>query len=277
MEVSVIIVNYNTKNITKNCIDSVFSNTRNVSFEIILVDNSSTDGSKEYFQKDKRIRYIYNNENVGFGRANNIGYKVAKGKYIFLLNSDTILLNNAISIFLEKMRKMPSTVACLGTILLDLDRKPVHSYGSFLDWSIILPIKRREIREEAISEEGLEVDCVLGADLFIKRSVIEEYGLFDPIFFMYQEENDLQRRYYLNGFSSRIITGPKIIHLEGKSNSKKINTRAIEGTFVYMKKWMTKPSYYSFRICYAISRIPFVFFYKLSINESINYIKILFK
>ena len=79
MDVSVIIVTYNTLQMTNECISSIVEKTKDVSYEIILVDNASTDGSKEFFSRDKRITYIYNKENYGFGKANNIGAKVAKG------------------------------------------------------------------------------------------------------------------------------------------------------------------------------------------------------
>ena len=87
MQVSIIIVNYNTKDITENCIASIISQTKDVEYEIILVDNASTDGSKEYFEKRNGIHYIYSNENLGFGRANNLGAKSASGEFLFLLNS----------------------------------------------------------------------------------------------------------------------------------------------------------------------------------------------
>ena len=89
MDVSIIIVNYNTCQMTKECIDSVFERTFGLDFEIILVDNGSTDGSKSQFEKDSRITYVYSEFNLGFGCANNLGYKFAKGDYVFLLNSDT--------------------------------------------------------------------------------------------------------------------------------------------------------------------------------------------
>ena len=96
MDVSIIIVNYNTLKVTAQCLDSIFRLTYGLSFEVILVDNASTDGSKEIFSQDKRIKYIYSDRNLGFGRANNLGFQTAAGEYIFLLNSDTILLNNAV-------------------------------------------------------------------------------------------------------------------------------------------------------------------------------------
>ena len=86
MDVSIVIVNYNTKELTTNCIKSIFEHTSGCEFEIILVDNASQDGSKEIFESMPGIRYIYNDKNAGFGTANNIGAKVAKGKYFFLLH-----------------------------------------------------------------------------------------------------------------------------------------------------------------------------------------------
>ncbi|UVV84289.1 glycosyltransferase [Bacteroides thetaiotaomicron] len=105
MDVSVIIVNYNTKALTKSCIESIFSETCGIEFEVILVDNASSDGSKELFQIDERIIFIESNVNLGFGKANNLGYKYATGKYIFLLNSDTLLKNNAIKLFFDFAEK----------------------------------------------------------------------------------------------------------------------------------------------------------------------------
>lgn len=101
MDVSVIIVTYNTLALTRDCIDSIFRHTANVQFEVIVVDNASEDGSYDYFSKDRRIIYVYSQENMGFGRANNLGLEYASGEYIFLLNSDTYLKNNAIKIFKE--------------------------------------------------------------------------------------------------------------------------------------------------------------------------------
>lgn len=133
MDVSVIIVNYNTKEMTQNCIDSIFQNTKDIEFEVILVDNASTDGSKEFFEQDNRIKYIYSKENLGFGRANNLGYKEASGKYLFLLNSDTLLLNNAIDLFYKLAEKETNkNIGCWGTMLYDSNNKIAGSYGKFL-------------------------------------------------------------------------------------------------------------------------------------------------
>ena len=113
IDVSVIIVNYNTLELTKQCVESLKAKTKGIQYEIIIVDNASNDGSQEYFRNDESIIYIYNKENLGFGRANNIGYRHSSGKYIFLLNSDTILENNAIKIFFDFMEQNPG-IGCAG-------------------------------------------------------------------------------------------------------------------------------------------------------------------
>ena len=129
MDVSVIIVNYNTKDLTKQCIDSIFEHTSDVTFEVLLVDNASTDGSVELFEKDTRIRFLESGCNLGFGKANNLGAQNAEGKYLLLLNSDTILLNNAIKLFFDKMESVGQEVGCMGCLLQDAHRQYMHSYA----------------------------------------------------------------------------------------------------------------------------------------------------
>ena len=119
MDVSIIIVSYNTRQLTQDCINSIFHYTHGVSFEVIVVDNDSVDGSKEMLAADKRICYVQSGGNLGFGKANNLGYSVAQGKYLFLLNSDTILLNNAVKIFFDIAEGDSVDVGCWGTMLLN--------------------------------------------------------------------------------------------------------------------------------------------------------------
>ena len=90
MNVSIVIVNYNTLKLTKACIDSVIEKTSGLEYEIILVDNASSDGSSDVFKNDERIIFIEASDNIGFGKANNLGVKHAKGDYLFFLNSDVI-------------------------------------------------------------------------------------------------------------------------------------------------------------------------------------------
>lgn len=256
MDVSILIVNYNTKDITKNCIDSIVNQTKEIDYEIILVDNASTDGSAEFFANHKHIEFIASKVNLGFGRANNLGLTAASGDYIFLLNSDTILLNNAVNEFYNAMRSLPEHVACLGTKLLAADGvSKNHSYAVFPSISsvftelvnIYLPFTNKKTKPR--NSDTFKVDVIIGADLFIRRTVINELGLFDPDFFMYLEETNMQLRYSKAGYESRIISKPKIIHLEkasdptgGLSCSSKIIY--FEGMFLYMRKRYALIPYY---------------------------------
>ena len=220
-------MNYNTRILTAACIDSVFEFSKGVEFEVILVDNASTDGSREFFEKDSRITYIYLQENCGFGRANNAGLERASGKYIFLLNSDTYLLNDALKLFFDKMEESGENVACLGTLLKDKDGNTIHSYGRFLSaaplYKELLFGKPYDRYDPAEWRKGnfFRADYATGADLFIRRSVISKYGLFDADFFMYYEDAELQSRYARHGCFSYIYDAPQIVHLFSQSDDRR--------------------------------------------------------
>lgn len=228
-DVSVIIVNYNTREMTSECIDSVFKKTTGVFFEVILVDNASTDDSKEFFEKDGRIKYIYNEENLGFGKANNKGIEIASGRNVFFLNSDTILVNNAIKILSDYLDKNKDAGICGGN-LYDMEMNPIHSYQMYY------PSIKEELNEllnciptaiiksdrSQFNNTGKpkEVAYITGADLMIKKNLVDEYGGFNPIFFMYFEETELCYRIKSAGYQIVSVPEAKIIHLCGKSTKK---------------------------------------------------------
>lgn len=256
-DVSVIIVNYNTYDLTRNCIKSIYQNTSDVDFEVILVDNNSSDNSVERLSNEfLDLIILENNENLGFGRANNIGFDKAQGEYIFLLNSDTIIHNNSILMFLEFFRKnVELNIGVLGTILLNEDRTIGRSSSSLTSpltivkdtiiglFSRIILKKRTGFVQEQIplNLDFLKVGQVLGADMFMLKSVYEDFNGFDPDFFMYFEETDLQRRMSAKGLNHYIIKGPIITHLEGRSNpSMKKYILYYKSMFVYLKKWVLK-------------------------------------
>lgn len=257
---------------TAECIESVFEKTQGLNYEIILVDNASKDGSKEFFEKDSRIKYIYSETNLGFGKANNIGYAQACGKYIFLLNSDTLLVNNAILDFFEYMEKSVSSVGCCGCVLQNMNGEIIHSYNKKfpnLWWffqEICLyaipksgffcnPYKKREA-SIAKEEFPLTVDQITGADLFVRRDVIGKCGMFDPDFFMYYEEAEMQHRFKKAGFNSVIIDVPKIIHLVGASSSKGFSLKKfnmnLKSRYIYARKVFSPFRQIVFRIIHLM-------------------------
>jgi len=297
MDVSIIIVNYNTKKMTEECIDSIFQHTKNIKFEIIVVDNASTDGSKEYFEQDKRIKYIYSTTNLGFGNANNIGYKQASGKYLFLLNSDTLLLNNAIDLFFNITESEKNkSIGCWGTMLYDSNQNVTASYGKFISIWIDLffmlfyvPIKKLTNKTLPYFENEYNykinnnniVDFITGADIFLKKEVADKYGLFDPNYFLYCEETDMQKRYSQHKIYSKIVTGPQIIHFHGGSQKKGINYKMnlikLKSKIYYFKKWCNPISVYTYLTLVTLIKLPFFIFSKQPSDYKKEYLKTLWR
>lgn len=291
MDVSIIIVNYNTKEQTNTCINSILSNTHGLEYEIILVDNASTDGSKEFFERRKELLYIYNNQNLGFGIANNIGYERSTGKYIFLLNPDTYLVNNAVYEFWKFTENTDVHVACIGCVLYNKDFEVNASEVQFLTIKRVLQssIKRFNLNADKYRNDKniyagsifpKKVEAIIGADIFIKRHIIEKYGLFDTNIFMYCEEIDLQKRYFEAGYVSVLIDTPKIVHLEGQSSntySSKRNILFTNGVFYYLKKHSNKQRYFLFRLIYLLLKLPIVFNIHYSLKDRVEIVKNLIK
>lgn len=294
IDVSIIIVTYNTLKMTKECIDSVVSMTQGISYEIILVDNQSQDGSKEFFSKDSRIKYIYSKENLGFGKANNLGAKYSQGKYLFLLNSDTLLENNAVKIFFDYMEQASSDVACCGCMLKDSDGNTIHSYGSrhtylnsIYEWIFFPVIHTIGLQKELkkyfnpnVSTFPLEVGFVTGADVFLRRSVYAKYGLFNSDFFMYYEDAEMERRWQKAGYKNMIINGPSIIHLVGGSDRKRALNRSVmvmNSMFLYFKndRGRSSSKVYKniFKLLYLFSFFLEIPFQKGTFSEKIQHIK----
>ena len=270
MDISIIIVNYNTKELTKNCIDSIYEKTKDIEFEVILVDNDSNDGSKELFERDKKIEFVEAGKNLGFGKANNLGLTRATGKYIFFLNSDTILVNNAVKIFFDFCEGHKDLkTGGIGCLLQNAEGKRIHSFAPFptlgreLRDFFIAPIYKKfrwayhryDTTRDDTKKDWFYVDYATGADLFVSRKVIDECGGFDPDFFMYFEETEMQHRWSRAGYPSTIIKTPKIIHLEGgsvKIGQPKFNHRqflfGLRSKNLYFKKTQGLIPYILYRI-----------------------------
>ncbi len=296
MDVSIIIVNYNTKTITQDCINSIFEKTKDVSFEVILVDNHSTDGSVDVFSQDSRIVFIPLNENNGFGKANNLGLKKAIGKYVFFLNSDTYLLNNAIKEFYDFAEKhQKDNIGGIGCRLLKPDMSYCHSYAVFPSfwgelWKpIILPLSLmlgkpyKYLDKPEHDEDVFAVGYVTGADLLVRKDVVDKYGAFDPDFFMYYEESEMQHRWTKSGYGSMIVSAPKIVHLEGASygenhvverNVKK-DLQVMRSLLLYMKKTLNSPIYLLFRLLFFLVKLPFLVLSRLALREKLLYVKLI--
>ncbi len=258
MDVTVIIVNYNTLDITNDCITSIVEQSSGIDYEIILVDNASTDGSKDFFKKDNRIKYIYNNQNVGFGPANNIGARHAKGKYLFFLNSDTLLLNNALKLFFDYAETHAHHTA-YGGFLLKRDKTPTCSYVDFPRTTFKeyfgSIIHRRKKRDHYNYGKLKSVDVIVGADIFMLKEDFHNAKEFDEHIFLFGEEVELQYRLKKLGIERTLIPEPQIIHFAAESTKKTKNnyTRIkMNGHFVFLKKHSHCLFYYTARMYYGL-------------------------
>ena len=253
MDVSIIFVNYKTKDLTINAINSVIEKTEGVDYEIFVVDNASNDGSIEAIEQEfPNINIIKNPINSGFGSANNLAIKQAKGKYIFCLNTDTLLVNNAIKIMFDFMEKIEnSKIGACGGYLVDKDLKPIHCGGRLPNVKeIIWKLGLRQIFKKYYNEnmyislnsddENLDskLGYITGADIFFRKSVLDKVGLFDENFFMYYEETDLCKRIWDSGYTIKFVPTAQIIHLEGASTKSSIKKLKMikKSEFYYFKK-----------------------------------------
>lgn len=255
MDVSVIIVNYKTKVLTCDCIRSISEKTTGLEYEIIVVDNNSADGSVEAFRNlDIPVVVIANDTNQGFGKANNLGVRKASGKYVFFLNSDTVLKNNAIKLlfdYYEIHRRLNrgNLHYVLGTNLTDKDGRVINSGGDLPDLRHIiirslymyfpwLLKARKHLSPVIYSADEREVGFVNGADMFIDKDFFLELGGFDSKIFMYCEDADLCLRASKRGAKCHIISEPRIVHLESQSSgySKKRRRIEMKSNIYYIRK-----------------------------------------
>jgi GT2 family glycosyltransferase len=247
--VSVIIVSYNTSNLLLECLNSIKEKTNGIDYEIIIIDNASSDDSvKMILRNFPDIKVIQNKENIGFGRANNLGAKIANGKYLFFLNSDTILVNNAIKIFYDFMEdKNNRDVGICGGNLFKIDHTPNYSYSLYYPSLLSVICYRGHIplfinRESFnYSQKVKDVAIIIGADIFIRNELFTELNGFDPSIFMYVEDGDLAYRAKKNKY--RIVSNPeaKIIHIQGSSSTKPFKLKMeISGYLVYFRKHHNK-------------------------------------
>jgi len=290
LDVSIIIVNYNTKKLVINCIESIINQTLNLTFEIIVVDNASIDGSPQLIKSTyPQVILIESKTNLGFGRANNLGVTKAQGKYLFFLNSDTILLNNAILALLNFNEKNSAilNIGISGGILLDENKLETGSFGP-------LPTKARTLKsilgllprfDKMNATEHLhfqtngylKVGYITGADLFISNSIFKNIGGFDPNIFMYFEETDLQLRLKNANYCNCVISGTQIIHLEGASlNQMNANNRKrliyTKSMFYYFKKHSKLINFLIFKILFLTIRLTAIFYFKYTWKEKKEYI-----
>ncbi len=250
MDLSIIIINYKSAGHVITCIDSIYKETSEYRFEIIVVDNNSEDDSEvRILSAFPNIIWLQTGYNAGFARANNEGMRIAKGEFILILNADTIITDHALDKTITLFKNKTDAVAC-GVQLLNPDGThqvsgayfkkgglnvllPLPYLGNLVRWlGYKLKTKIPSVKEVVAVQE---VDWIVGAFIMVKKDAVQRSGRFDEDFFMYAEEIEWCSRLKRQG-KLYLFEEPKVIHLGGGASSDYYNTDNDNSKNLWSKK-----------------------------------------
>jgi GT2 family glycosyltransferase len=222
IELSIVIVNWNTCVLLEQCLGAVYQTVAGLPFEVLVVDNASQDGSLDMIREQySQVRMIQNENNVGFARANNQAIRECRGQYILLLNSDAFLEEKSIQKMVDVMALNPQ-IGILGARLVypdgssQLSHRPLPTLSSEIKSLFGLDKLPRNHRAESTSGT-VETGAVSGACLLARRAVFEQVGAFDESFFLFNEEVDLCCRAVRAGWKVAHLPAARVIHVRGGS------------------------------------------------------------
>ncbi len=261
MDLSIIIVNWNSKEYLKKCLDSIIESRCDIDFEIIVIDNASFDGCaemlKQYFPQ---VRFFQSNRNLGFAKANNEAFKVSHGQSILFLNPDTEVEGGAISKLMQQFESKSDT-GIAGAKLLNSDRtvqkNAVRVFPTIInqlfDTDALMQLFPRSSLWRlgpllSKSNVPIQVDAISGACIMIKRSLFESVGMFSTDYFMYSEDIDLCYKVQQSGLKIYYVPSSIILHHGGCSSSKSdknsfSNVMMVESRWRFFRK--TRSIWYS--------------------------------
>ena len=258
MDLSVVIVNYRTFELTKNTVNSILDYEYPFSIEILVVDNASGDDSlarlKDYF--GDKVKFIASKENNGFAAGNNQALRLAQGRYQLLLNSDTLVWENTLESIYNYMESHHEVGACGCRVLLEsgeLDKACKRSFPNVKNSFFRLfhiPTKSKDDNYNLTGlpdDEVYEIDCLTGAFMFMRKDALDETGLLDETFFMYGEDIDLCYRIKKAGWKIVYYGESKITHLKGASSKKQKSKLIYEfyrAMYIYYKKHHANESFF---------------------------------
>ena len=259
VDISFIIVNWNTRDILMDCLNSIYKTVTDIDREIYVVDNNSTDGSQAAVKKGfPDVRLIENETNTGFAHANNQALSIMKGKFAILLNSDAVLKENAIRKLLTFMTSTPCA-GIAGVQLLNEDGSRQNSIDNFpsmeteiFNKSILrLFFPGKYPSKNRVYQNPIEVDSVIGACMIVRKEAIEEVGVFDEDYFIFLEETDWCFRMYKKGWKVYHVPDAEVFHLSGYSKKKTPWRSQIEyykSLYKFFRKNRTPASYLTLRV-----------------------------
>jgi len=246
-DITVSIASYNTRELLRLCLASLRQVLDEANLQIIVADNGSTDGTLEMLRNEyaNDVEVVETGGNVGYGRANNAAFEQARGRYFVALNSDTTVQPNALQTMMRFMDDHPEAGAC-GPQLLNSDGTNQTSWGCDMTWRGLLEeqfgvqkIKsklassstRMEHNEQAKSiemdnQEPQGVEQICGACQFVRSAAYKQIGGYDPKYFMYHEDVDLNVRLRAAGWKCYFVSSAKVFHHLGASSERSLQSRA---------------------------------------------------
>ena len=268
VDVSIIVVAWNVRDLVSDCLKSVYEKTKDVSFEVVYVDNGSEDGTVDMVEQEfPGAKIIWNQTNLGFIRANNQGIEVCQGRYVLLLNSDTVLLDDAVSETVRFADDHPEA-AVVGCRVLNSDLSlqrncfmypsvlNVFLWGSFL--SKLFPRSHffgRELMTWWDFSEPREVEVVCGCFSLVRRKAIDQVGVMNEIYFMYGDDPDWCYRFSKAGWQIWFNPRGQIIHLSGANSKKKSGPIArrfrwqLSGSLlIFMRLYRSTLAFHTYRL-----------------------------
>ena len=263
MDLSVIILNYNTKDFLLPCIKGMVNHTTGLDYEIIIVDNASTDGTVAYIKEKILPRFpqaklLESQENKGFSAGNNAGISRSAGRYCLIMNPDIVIWDNSLKTMVDYMDANPK-VGIAGPRLLSPDGSLQHFVYQFPSPQVLLyrrtPLARFGFAQKAIHKylmmdwdhsDNRTVDWVQGSCMIARRNAIKQVGLMDERFFLFLEDTDWCRRFWEKGWEARYLSDVEIIHYHGRASVashfylslfNKMSWIHLVSAIKYFKKW----------------------------------------
>ena len=271
MDISIVLVNYNSTHHTINCVNSIKELTsEKISYEIIIVDNNSKEEDKQKLKawlgetEQKDIISIFSDTNTGFTGGNMLGVNQAKGKYIYLLNNDCILQNDTLSILFDFMENNEK-VAAVSPQMLNNQKQPTPAFSympsALNKWfgnkfmNIINSAKYPDRKK--VYEKPIKVEVITGASMFLRKSAFEEVGFMDPAYFLYLEEEDLCLKLAKAGHDIYHVPEAVIQHLGGESTNRNfdIAKEYYISLCYFLKKYYSPTEQFLIKLRYLIREL----------------------
>ena len=271
MDLSIIIVNWNSASFVRQCLSSVFQNTEGLSFEVIVIDSGSFDDCGAMINRDfPQVKFIQSSKRIGFAEANNLAFRHSIGRCVLFLNPDTELLGSAIGIMYEQVQKLPRAGA-VGCRLLNSDRtiqtSCIQSFPTIANQVFDAEVLRKYFPRARLwgtaplyakSKDPIPVEGISGACLMTLRTVFEQVGGFSEDYFMYYEDMDFCLKVRKAGLKNYYVPRAEIVHHGGKSSRMHTELASImmaESAWRFFLKNHGRSSAAVFRFCLAAKAI----------------------